>query len=365
MASDQFCLRWNNFQSSIITNLECLKSDEELVDVTLSCEGKAIKAHKLILSACSSYFKAVFKENPCAHPVVILKGVSFTDITSVISFMYQGEVHIAQDKLESFLRTAELLEVRGLADVPSANISDLKRKENEDRISAADHTDPPKSPDNLPSSSSPNHELPSQYEGQASPSCAPSSKPPTYYGPPRSPTPPVPYQAEPNMVKSGESVSAPESESGEVDEMDSWSRDGKPWEMVPKQEPMESMGSETSVLPSGVRSEEGTQSFEWHNLSASGSESSNQNIAARDQGSHFLEHLSSRMPHASINQDRGSHIPCSLCNKLISNRSNLLKHMKIRHSTGATTEKCHHCGKVFKNMYSLKYHCYMYHRQVR
>jgi hypothetical protein len=31
------------------------------VDVTVSCEGKVIKAHKVILSACSDYFRDVFR----------------------------------------------------------------------------------------------------------------------------------------------------------------------------------------------------------------------------------------------------------------------------------------------------------------
>jgi hypothetical protein len=38
-----------------------LRSDEELVDVTLSCEGKRIRAHKMLLSACSTYFRDLFK----------------------------------------------------------------------------------------------------------------------------------------------------------------------------------------------------------------------------------------------------------------------------------------------------------------
>lgn len=32
--------------------------------------------------------------------------------------MYNGEVHIGQDQLSDFLKTAQLLQVRGLADVP-------------------------------------------------------------------------------------------------------------------------------------------------------------------------------------------------------------------------------------------------------
>ncbi|XP_021933951.1 longitudinals lacking protein, isoforms H/M/V-like isoform X4 [Zootermopsis nevadensis] len=115
MAADQFCLRWNNFQLNIASALDSLKTDEDLVDVTLSCEGQNVKAHKVVLSACSPYFRGVFKENPCQHPIVILKNVSYDDVCALLSFMYQGEVYITQDRLSSFLHTAELLQVRGLA----------------------------------------------------------------------------------------------------------------------------------------------------------------------------------------------------------------------------------------------------------
>lgn len=55
------------------------------------------------------------QENPCQHPIVILKNVSYDDVCALLSFMYQGEVYITQDRLSSFLHTAELLQVRGLA----------------------------------------------------------------------------------------------------------------------------------------------------------------------------------------------------------------------------------------------------------
>jgi hypothetical protein len=71
------------------------------------------------------------QENPCQHPVVILKDVSAEDVEALLSFMYQGEVYISQERLSSFLRTAELLQVRGLtgASAPSSNLpaTDLVR----------------------------------------------------------------------------------------------------------------------------------------------------------------------------------------------------------------------------------------------
>ncbi|XP_023714041.1 broad-complex core protein isoforms 1/2/3/4/5 isoform X13 [Cryptotermes secundus] len=112
----QFSLRWNNYLRHITCAFDSLRSDEDLVDVTLSCEGKRIRAHKMLLSACSTYFRDLFKENPCQHPVIIFRNVKFEDLAALIDFMYQGEVNVVQDQLASFLTTAELLAVQGLSD---------------------------------------------------------------------------------------------------------------------------------------------------------------------------------------------------------------------------------------------------------
>lgn len=84
--------------------------------MTLSCEGRKIRAHKVLLSACSSYFKDIFKENPCQHPVIIFRNVKYDDLLSIVVYMYQGEVNIEQESLPTFLHTAEMLSIQGLTD---------------------------------------------------------------------------------------------------------------------------------------------------------------------------------------------------------------------------------------------------------
>jgi hypothetical protein len=56
-----YSLKWNNYSASLSEAIQILRIDYDLVDVTLSCEGKKIPAHKVLLSACSNYFKDVFK----------------------------------------------------------------------------------------------------------------------------------------------------------------------------------------------------------------------------------------------------------------------------------------------------------------
>ncbi|XP_032510620.1 transcription factor GAGA-like [Danaus plexippus] len=112
----QFSLRWNNYVNHVTEAFNVLRFENDLVDVTLCCDGGKIRAHKMLLSACSNYFKQIFKENPCQHPVIIFRNFKFEDLNAIINFMYHGEVNIFQEQLESFLITAELLEVKGLTD---------------------------------------------------------------------------------------------------------------------------------------------------------------------------------------------------------------------------------------------------------
>lgn len=115
-SAQQFSLRWHSFANHLAFSFDALRCEEDLVDVTLCCEGKKIRAHKIILSVCSSYFRETFSENPCKHPVIIFKNVKYTDLQSLIEFMYKGEVSISQDSLSSFLHVAEMLQVRGLSE---------------------------------------------------------------------------------------------------------------------------------------------------------------------------------------------------------------------------------------------------------
>ena len=78
------------------------------------CEDEQIEAHKTILSACSVFFKKLFKRHQHHHPLVYLKGVKFVELTQLLQFVYQGEVNVAREDLSSFLEAAEELKIHGL-----------------------------------------------------------------------------------------------------------------------------------------------------------------------------------------------------------------------------------------------------------
>lgn len=112
----QFCLRWNNHQSTLISVFDTLLENGTLVDCTLAAEGKFLKAHKVVLSACSPYFAALLSQQYDKHPIFILKDVKFQELRAMMDYMYRGEVNISQDQLAALLKAAESLQIKGLSD---------------------------------------------------------------------------------------------------------------------------------------------------------------------------------------------------------------------------------------------------------
>ena len=97
--SQVFCLKWNNHQNNLLTVLDHLYQTEAFCDVTLACDNTSIKCHKMILSACSSYFQTLFMENTCEHPIVFLKDIKIGEVRAILDYMYKGEVNVAQEEL--------------------------------------------------------------------------------------------------------------------------------------------------------------------------------------------------------------------------------------------------------------------------
>ncbi|XP_065162277.1 longitudinals lacking protein, isoforms A/B/D/L isoform X4 [Atheta coriaria] len=112
----QFCLRWNNHQSTLIAVFDTLLENGTLVDCTLAAEGKFLNAHKVVLSACSPYFESLLSQNYDKHPIFILKDIKYQELKAMMDYMYRGEVNISQDQLGALLKAAESLQIKGLSD---------------------------------------------------------------------------------------------------------------------------------------------------------------------------------------------------------------------------------------------------------
>merc|ERR1719186_1819324 len=144
-SSEKFCLKWNEFEANIGIAFRELREDKDFFDVTLACDDEQIQAHKVILSACSPFFRKVLKRNRHEHPLLYLKGVKYRDITALLNFMYHGQVNVAQEELDSFLTIAEDLQIKGLTQNTTKGEENTKEvKEESDcqnkKHSSADHS---------------------------------------------------------------------------------------------------------------------------------------------------------------------------------------------------------------------------------
>ncbi|CRK91951.1 CLUMA_CG005563, isoform AG [Clunio marinus] len=114
---EQFSLCWNNFNTNLSAGFHESLCRGDLVDVTLAAEGQLVKAHRLVLSVCSPYFRKMFTQMPAnQHAFVFLKDVSSSALKDLIQFMYCGEVNVKQEALPAFISTAEALQIKGLTE---------------------------------------------------------------------------------------------------------------------------------------------------------------------------------------------------------------------------------------------------------
>ena len=117
MTSELYNLSWNCFEASLSSTYRNLLFDQDFTDVTLVCDDdKQIKAHKVILSSCSPFFKNFLLKNPHQHPLIYLKGIGHETLASITKFIYLGHVEVKHDDLNGFMAAAKDLNISGLTD---------------------------------------------------------------------------------------------------------------------------------------------------------------------------------------------------------------------------------------------------------
>ncbi|XP_023709919.1 broad-complex core protein isoform X10 [Cryptotermes secundus] len=325
---EQFSLRWNNFHSNLTSGFHALLQGEDLVDVTLAAAGQFVQAHKIVLSVCSPYFKELFKVNPCRHPIVILKDVGHKELVAILQFMYQGEVNVQQEELSAFLKTAEMLQIKGLTgdDSPSTNVP----------------TSVPDTPERTPASRT---QQPSLLE----PLVVQSEDPPVR-----------PYK----RLRS--EASAPPPSSASVSSPCVVNEDTNIVEIVeiskPKVEPVEyeSDIEEVDKLPNQddplAQLLGGESSSHSHQDSVQGATPIFASIPGLSQDSGGSQD-------GGQGSCSGDHKMCRYCGKMM-RRASLKRHVMDQHFPTQRTP-CHLCGKVFKNSTSLNSHMNFIHRQYK
>lgn len=99
-----------------------LLESQQMVDCTIGCEGGSISAHKIVLSACSSYLAKILNEHPVEHPIIILPELNIDDVKTLIHYMYTGELlKTSALSSASLFKTAAILCVNSINDLNNNN----------------------------------------------------------------------------------------------------------------------------------------------------------------------------------------------------------------------------------------------------
>ena len=125
--TEKFCLKWNDFETNVSKSFGLMRHEDYLHDVTLVCDdNKQISAHKLVLSACSEFFKSIFKNNKHQNPLICLEGISSKELQDILDYMYNGETNIFQECLDKFLSIAQRFKIMGLLQNKELNSDQLE-----------------------------------------------------------------------------------------------------------------------------------------------------------------------------------------------------------------------------------------------
>jgi len=310
MSSEKFCLRWNDFESNISSAFIELREDKDFFDVTLACDDEQIQAHKVILAACSPFFRNILRRNPHQHPLLYMKGVKYSDMQGVLNFMYHGEVNIAQEELNSFLSVAEDLKVKGLTqNQPSSKQTSGRQQDTREhsvpnnkyhqRSSVREHVPPVKQPSYPPpvvQDDDIQEVVPIKSEPQQQPLAPPEPQSQVY------------------STDQGQAVATYQEETGYEDYGDY----------------QDQMYSETDNTMDLSMSMHGTQ-------------------AGKGNGTKMFQDYISK-------SDLTSSWKCTICGKESAQKVNLVKHVESVHFPDLFSYECKFCGKSFNAKNSLYAH---------
>ena len=113
MHEEKCNLKWDTYSDHLREMLHEMMKSNELTDVTLVCDDKRqFKAHKIVLSACSSVFKSIISDLPLNNSVIYLRGIQYQEVESILEFMYLGVATFHQERINEFLNVAKNLEIK-------------------------------------------------------------------------------------------------------------------------------------------------------------------------------------------------------------------------------------------------------------
>ena len=137
MHPEKYSLTWHTYSDHLKSMMRELMMNEDFSDITLVTEDKKhIKANINILSACSPVFKDILRKEKNSNQIMYLRGVQFSEMESIMQFIYLGEATFYEERMDEFLSVSKSLEIRELcnAETKSNDEPDDETSQNEHEI---------------------------------------------------------------------------------------------------------------------------------------------------------------------------------------------------------------------------------------
>merc|ERR1712126_289093 len=141
-------LDWKNFENNAQYTFKRMWNNNDLSDVTLvTGDDQQIRAHRIILSSSSQFFKNIFQKHPHHNPLLYLKDIDSNFLERILEFIYTGKCDIEQRNVVEFLSAGKYLEVTGLLgdeernekyDPFEDNVVDVSNRPREDFVETND-----------------------------------------------------------------------------------------------------------------------------------------------------------------------------------------------------------------------------------
>ncbi|XP_078584598.1 kelch repeat and BTB domain-containing protein 8-like [Branchiostoma floridae x Branchiostoma japonicum] len=102
-----------SYQHGFLGTVGDLQKAGVLQDVALEVEGRRFPCHRLVLSAASPYFRAMFTSGMAEsrQKTVVLQGLDEGVFGEILSYIYSGTLHLSLDKVQPLYQAADLLQL--------------------------------------------------------------------------------------------------------------------------------------------------------------------------------------------------------------------------------------------------------------
>ena len=129
MHPEKYTLTWHSYPDYLMELMREMLTSEDFTDVTLVTDDKmTIKAHRNILSACSPVFKNILQmEITNNHPVIYLRGIQYSEMESILQFIYFGQAKLYEEQMNKFMLLSKNLEIKGLIKDADVNEPQIKQ----------------------------------------------------------------------------------------------------------------------------------------------------------------------------------------------------------------------------------------------